>query len=77
MTAEQLERAKAIEEQIKQVTDLMSNVHAAHRLALYWMNDDYQVPIDVPCKFVDMVKEAYEKELTEELERLQIEFDEL
>lgn len=77
MTEEQLKKANEIAEKINQVKDLMSNVHAAHRLSLYWVNNDYQVPIEVPSKYIDMVKEAYTKELTEEVERLQKQFDEL
>ena len=77
MTREQLEEAKVIEEELHLINDLISDVHAAQDIFLYWSDRDRGRRVDVPRKYIDMVKEAYEKDLYEEMQKLQERFDAL
>ena len=56
MTGEQLEKAKALAEEISKLSDELNDVQNSFVLVLNWKNDQYSVPIELPDKYCEKVK---------------------
>ena len=77
MTQEQLEEAKRLADEISKLSDELNDVQCSYSLALYWKNDQYSVPIELPSEYCEKVKAEYSKELEGKIAELQKQFDEL
>ena len=77
MTEEQLKRANEIADKIALKKDELNNVQSSDRLMLYWKNNEYSVPIELPNKYLRDVREEYAKDIQGEIDELQKQFDEL
>ena len=77
MTKEQLKKAKAIADAIEIKKELLNIVQSSDRLELSCKSNEYLKPVDMPFKYRDKVRKEYAKEIQDEIDELQKQFDEL